>query len=427
MSRSPQLLILKLSILLFLPKTFFGQVSEGLDLTKLSKLNDYIEEQVKAEKLAGAEILIARNNKIIIHSSRGFSNLETKKKLDKNSIYFIQSMTKPIISVAIMQLYERGMIDLEDKVSKYIPEVANLEVALDLSQGINSDTEKVKSPITIGHLLSHTSGFSHGFGLVKSTKLDKDVGKLIYGKKYPITKSLDDGTNYFIHSTLESRITALISAPLVHQPGEKWHYGGGIDLLALIIQKVSKQSIPTYLTENIFLPLGMNETGYNIDEKDLDRVMSVHKLNWSYELTPGKNQPPRTGNTLYGGTHGLYSTALDYFKFCQMILNHGKFNGLSILKKKTVDLMKINQVGMSYPRNNQGFGYGFAIEYDEFSSEKEKAQSLYWGGYFNTRFFIDLKRNIVAIWMTQKLPNLSYGGYHQVLKKNVYDAIIDIE
>ena len=133
------------------------------------------------------------------------------------------------------------------------------------------------------------------------------------------------------------------------------------------------------------------------------------------------------GNTLYGGTHGLYSSAMDYLKFCQMILNGGKWNGQRILKKKTVDLMKVNQVASTYSRKNQGFGYGFAIEYDQSSEQKGKAQTLYWGGYFNTRFFIDLKQNIVALWMTQKLPNYSYEGYHQVLKKNVYDAIIDIE
>ena len=109
-----------------------------------------------------------------------------------------------------------------------------------------------------------------------------------------------------------------------------------------------------------------------------------------------------------------------------MLINGGKLMGQRVLKNKTVDLMKINRVSSTYSRKNQGFGYGFAIEYDEFSDEKEKAQSLYWGGYFNTRFFIDLKKDIVAIWMTQKLPNSSYEGYHQVLKKNVYDAVIDI-
>ena len=110
-----------------------------------------------------------------------------------------------------------------------------------------------------------------------------------------------------------------------------------------------------------------------------------------------------------------------------MIINGGELNGERVLKKKTVELIKINQVGSNYSRENQGFGYGFAIEYDPSLKLEEKAQSLYWGGYFNTRFFIDFKEIIVAIWMTQKLPNSSYEGYHQVLKKNVYDAIIDVE
>jgi CubicO group peptidase (beta-lactamase class C family) len=418
MTRNTKSLILQLLILIFLPKTLFGQVNEGLDLTNLSKLNDYIEEQVKAEKLAGAEFLIARNNKIVMHSSRGFSNLETKRKLDKNSIYFIQSMTKPIISVAIMQLYERDLIDFDDEVSKYIPEVASLKVALDWSKGIDSPTEKIKRPITIGQLLSHSSGLSHG---LSKNKLDRDIGKLMYGVNYPFF------SDYSLHQTVESRANALLSAPLMFQPGTNWYYSAGGDLLAVIIEKVTRQTVSSYLKENIFNPLDMDDTSYNVDREALERVMPVHYTNNKKKIVLSKNQPPRRGTSLYGGTHGLYSTALDYLKFCQMIINGGKLNGERVLKKKTVDLMKINQVGSTYSRENQGFGYGFAIEYDPLLKLEEKAQSLYWGGYFNTRFFIDLKKNIVAIWMTQKLPNSSYEGYHQVLKKNVYNAIIDTE
>jgi CubicO group peptidase (beta-lactamase class C family) len=225
---------------------------------------------------------------------------------------------------------------------------------------------------------------------------------------------------------VESRAKALLCAPLMFQPGTNWYYSAGGDLLAVIIEKVTKQTVSSYLKENIFNPLGMNDTGYNVDKEDLERVMQLHHTNSKKKFVVSKNQPPRRGTSLYGGTHGLYSTALDYLKFCHMLTNGGKLKGQRVLKKKTVELMKINRVGSTYSRKNQGFGYGFAIEYDEFSDEKEKAQSLYWGGYFNTRFFIDLKKDIVAIWMTQKIPNSSYEGYHQVLKKNVYDAVIDI-
>ena len=243
MSRNTKSLILQVLLLIFLPKTFFGQVTEGLDLTKLSKLNSFIEKQVKEEKLAGAEFLVARNNKIVMHSTRGFSNLAIKKKLNKNSIYFIQSMTKPIISVAIMQLYERNLLDFDDEISKYIPEANGLKVALDRSKGIDSPTEKIKTPITIGQLLSHFSGLSHGLW---NNKLDRDIGKLIYGVNYPFF------TDYSLHKTVESRAKALLSAPLMFQPGTNWYYSAGGDLLAVIIEKVTKQTVSHYLKENIF-------------------------------------------------------------------------------------------------------------------------------------------------------------------------------
>ena len=230
---------------------------------------------------------------------------------------------------------------------------------------------------------------------------DRDIGKLIYGANYPFF------TDYSLHKTVESRAKALLSAPLMFQPGQNWYYSAGGDLLAVIIEKVTKQTVSHYLKENIFEPLGMNDTSYNVDPEALERVMPLHYTNNKRKLIVSKNQPPRRGTSLYGGTHGLYSTALDYLKFCQMIINGGKLNGERVLKKKTVGLMKINQVGSNYSRENQGFGFGFAIEYDPSLKLEEKAQSLYWGGYFNTRFFIDLKKNFVAIWMTQKLPNSS--------------------
>ena len=178
------------------PFFFLGNI-----LFKIKKFfSILLEKQVKEEKLAGAEFLVARNNKIVMHSTRGFSNLAIKKKLNKNSIYFIQSMTKPIISVAIMQLYERDLLDFDDEISKYIPEAAGLKVALDRSKGIDSPTEKIKTPITIGQLLSHFSGLSHGLW---NNKLDRDIGKLIYGVNYPFF------TDYSLHKTVAVSYTHL--------------------------------------------------------------------------------------------------------------------------------------------------------------------------------------------------------------------------
>ena len=411
----------KIKILFFLlPLLSFSQdILEGIDLSKLNKIEDFIDIEIENKKIAGAEFLLARNEAIVSHIAVGFSNLKTKEKLIKNSIYFIQSMTKPIISIAIMQLYERGLISLDENIDKYIPEISKLEVSKNVNEGIKGSTTPKNNIITIAQLLNHTSGISHGLG---NSLLDIEVGDLIYGNEFS-TKGI---TDYKLHSDLESRINALLKSPLVSQPGSIWYYGSGADLLALIIERVTKKSIPDYLKENIFDPLKMNDTGYNIPKNKLKRLVKLHKYNEQNKFILSANQPPNKGNTLYGGTHGLFSTPFDYLKFCQMILNDGILKGNRILKSETVELIKQNSVNDLFYSGSQGFGYGFAIEYTGKGLNKTSQKGiLYWGGYFNTRFFIDTENNIISIWMTQKLPNLSVNGYHKVMKKYVYESLIN--
>ena len=411
----------KIKILFFLlPLLSFSQdILEGIDLSKLNKIEDFIDIEIENKKIAGAEFLLARNEAIVSHIAVGFSNLKTKEKLIKNSIYFIQSMTKPIISVAIMQLYERGLISLDENIEKYIPEISKLEVSKNVNEGIKGSTTPKNNIITIAQLLNHTSGISHGLG---NSLLDKEIGDLIYGNEFS-TKGI---TDYKLHSDLESRINALLKSPLVSQPGSIWYYGSGADLLALIIERVTKKSIPDYLKENIFDPLKMNDTGYNIPKNKLKRLVKLHKYDEQNKFILSANQPPNKGNTLYGGTHGLFSTPFDYLKFCQMILNDGILKGNRILKSETVELIKQNSVNDLFYSGSQGFGYGFAIEYIELGLDKTSQKGiLYWGGYFNTRFLIDTENSIISIWMTQKLPNLSVNGYHKVMKKYVYESLIN--
>ena len=411
----------KIKILFFLlPVLSFSQdILEGIDLSKLNKIEEYIDIEIENKKIAGAEFLLARNEAIVSHIAVGFSNLKTKEKLLKNSIYFIQSMTKPIISIAIMQLYERGLISLDENIEKYIPEISKLKVSKNVNEGIKGSTTSKEKIITITKLLNHTSGISHGLG---NSLLDKEVGDLIYGNEFS-TKGI---TDYKLHSDLESRINALLKSPLVSQPGSIWYYGSGADLLALIIERVTKKSIPDYLKENIFDPLKMNDTGYNIPKNKLKRLVKLHKYDEQNKFILSANQPPNKGNTLYGGTHGLFSTPFDYLKFCQMILNDGILEGNRILKSETVELIKQNSVNDLFYSGSQGFGYGFAIEYTGKGLNKTSQKGiLYWGGYFNTRFFIDTENNIISIWMTQKLPNLSVNGYHKVMKKYVYESLIN--
>ena len=214
-------------------------------------------------------------------------------------------MTKPIISAAIMQLHEKGLLSLEDNVSRFIPEIDTLRVTIDPEQGVEGSTVPLEKSLTIRHLHTHTSGLSHGLG---GNKLESRLYKLFYGQP----------EDYKIHENIESRVAALLSVPLIGQPDKQWYYSAGGDLLALIIKRVSKQNIQDYLQKYIFDPLEMKDTGYNIPEKESGRVMSLHEFNESGKLEISKTQVPKTGNTIFGGTRGLYSTTRDYLNFCQI-------------------------------------------------------------------------------------------------------------
>ena len=216
-----------------------------------------------------------------------------------------------------MQLVEQGKINLNDSIEKYLPEAANLRVTTAPNQGRSGATVAREKAITIKHLLTHTAGFSHGLG---ESKLDQELFKRLYNE------TLD----YKGHEDLESRVAALLQFPLIGQPGEQWYYSAGPDLLALILQRVSKQAIPDYLKTQLFDPLGMKDTGYNLTPSQAERVMPLHSFDAEGNFVLSEQQVPTQGNTVYGGTHGLFSTVEDYAKFCQIFLNKGKSNGKQI-------------------------------------------------------------------------------------------------
>lgn len=389
----------------------FSQVENNLYKTNFHQLQDfetYLKEEVKSLKAAGIEILINHKGKNIWHKAFGYSSLENNSLLKKNSIYYIQSMTKPIMSVAIMQLIEQGKLNLEDNAAIYYPSIANLKVINDLSEGIDGSTVDVNNPITIKHLLTHTSGLSHG---LEENLFDQQLFKLMYN-------DLFDPAEY---NKLEERVDKLMQVPLIGQPGEQWYYSAAPDILALILQEITGQSIDKYLRENIFNPLSMNDTGYNVPESQQHKIMKVHFNTEDGGMIQSPVQVPPTGNTVYGGTHGLFSSTEDFLKFCQMILNKGTLNGKRILKKQTVELMTKNHVG-DLIGLGRGFGLGFGVLYD---TEKDPSPAntgqVYWGGYFKTHFFIDPKESLIGIIMTQKIPNTD--EYIIALNRAIYSAI----
>ena len=395
-----------LSFLSLLSIGCFAQ--EKINPAKLIDFENYLTTEIDSGKIAGIEVLIHHKEKTVWHKALGYNNLIDNRSLEKNSIYFIQSMTKPIMSVAIMQLVEQGLLSLNDKVADFIPAVSTLRVIKDVNAGIDGATVPVKSPMTIKQLLTHTAGLSHG---LEEHLFDQQLFKLMYNELFDPA----------IYNKLEEPVEKLLQVPLIGQPGEQWYYSAAPDLLALILQKITQQPINEYLEEHIFSPLGMQDTGYNVSQENLERIMQLHFNQEDGTLVTSHVQAKSSGNTVYGGTYGLFSSTEDYLKFCQMILNKGAYDGGQILAPETVVEMTKNHVG-ALIGPTRGFGLGFGVLHDtENDPSPANNGQIYWGGFFKTHFFIDPKADLIALIMTQKIPNTN--EYIIALNRAVYGAL----
>jgi CubicO group peptidase (beta-lactamase class C family) len=378
------------------------------DVAHLAAFENYLKTEIDSAQIAGAEVLIYHNQKKVWHKALGYNSIQTKAPLEKNSLYFIQSMTKPIMSVAIMQLIEKELLSLDDLAQDFVPELGELRVIEDMATGINGPTIPVEQPITIQHLLTHTSGLSHG---LENHLFDQQLFKLMYNDLFEPA----------VYKKLEEPVAKLLQVPLIGQPGEQWYYSAAPDILALILQKITQQPINEYLRKNILLPLEMTETDYNVTTENLSRVMPVHLNTEDGYLVQSHVQARTNGNTVYGGTYGLFSSTEDYLHFCQMILNKGSYKGKRILSEASVLEMTKNHVGQLIGPS-RGFGLGFGVLYD---TEKDPSPAntgqIYWGGFFKTHFFIDPAEDLIAIFMTQKIPNSK--EYIIALNRAVYGAL----
>ncbi|MGB5434315.1 MAG: serine hydrolase [Maribacter sp.] len=379
---------------------------EGISKERLSRYDVFLQNEIDEGRISGAVTLISRNNKIVHQATYGYSDLSSNKTMQHDGIFHLMSMTKPIITAAFMMLYEEGHFFLTDPVSAYLPQFKNMMVSTNVEAGKEGPTVDSNKEITIAHLLSHTAGFSHGLG---GTALDNDIAKALYQET---------------HANLESRVNALARQPLIGQPGEQWYYSASPDVLALLIEKFSGKTVADFLQERIFDPLEMKDTGYNIPLKKQMRWVPVHNYDSEGNLITSERQLPIMGNTIFGGTHGLFSTATDYMNFCQMMIQKGKFKGRQLLSPKTVDLMTMNQIGDLRQGPGQGFGFGFGVTTDVADSKiiGSKGQ-YYWGGAYCTYFFIDPKEKLISILMLQLQPYSNY--YNQKMRQFVYQSIID--
>ena len=378
----------------------------GISSERLKRYENFIKAEIDHGNIPGAVSLIVRNGTVVNKGSYGYNNLESKTPMKADDLFYIQSMTKPIITCAFMMLYEEGHFLLTDPVSKYIPAFKDLRVAKNVKDGMNGETEPMTKEITIAQLLSHTSGLSHGLG---PSQLDKDFMKEYFRKEWP---------------DIKSRVASITKLPLVGQPGNQWTYSAAPDVLSALIEQFSGMSTNDFLIARIFNPLGMKDTGYNLSKAQQSRVVKLCSRNADGVLSHSAHQPQMEGNTIWSGVNGLFSTAADYMTFCQMLLNGGKWNGKQFLSRKTIELMTSNHAGKLFDRLGEGFGLGFAVMVDVAESKLLGSNGMfYWGGAYNTHFFIDPKEKMISVFMTQEEPFTFF--YHDKMRQLVYQAITD--
>lgn len=378
----------------------------GLSTEALDELSKYLQKHIDEKHMAGATALIARHGKIGYFKSFGVRDVDTEDTMQNDSIYRIYSMSKPITSVAVMILYEEGRFELDDPVSKYIPELGGLEVVVketDPKEGAPAfSLEASDRDITVRDLLRHTSGLTYGwYGI---PELDKQHEMM----------NIRDWT-------LAEFTTVLAAMPLSFQPGATWEYGSSTELLGRFVEVISDTTFDAFLEERIFKPLGMKNTGFHIpEENNKDRLATLYGHNKDKTVGPppaGWDESYVVPPIFFSGAGGLVSTTEDYFKFCQMMLNEGELNGVRILSPQTVKLMTRNHLGEgTYPLGLRGFGFGlgFLIRPDG---------TYDWGGAASTTFWIDPAKEVVGVFMTQIAPEVrKYGGKFRTL---TYRAVKD--
>jgi CubicO group peptidase (beta-lactamase class C family) len=364
----------------------------GLSSERLGRVSALFQGFVKEQQLAGAVVLIARQGKVAFYEAWGHMDLAEDVAMRRDSIFRIASMSKPITSTAVLILHEEGRLFLNQPMANHIPEFkVGLKVYTGMSGGTAQYTDQSRA-ITLRHLLTHTSGFT--YGIFGDTPVDR-----AYNEARVLTPDLD------------GMVKKLAGLPLLFQPGDRWNYGVSTDVLGKLIENVSGMTLDEFFEKRIFRPLGMKDSGFHIAEEKVGRAATIYRPNDTQDglevyINTRKNPFISRRPKMLSGGGGLYSTAMDYLRFCQMILNGGELQGARLLSPKTVQLMSQNHVGDLYTQKGYGFGLGFAVHTDQGESGLiESEGTLRWSGIFNTTFFIDPEEELVAIALSQLSPH----------------------
>ncbi len=364
---------------------------------RVQKLDAMLEEAIAEQQVPGLVAMVMKDGEVVYHEAKGFSDVESGIEMSKNSIFRIASQTKAITSTAVMILWEEGHFRLDDPISKYIPEFENPTILKDFNEADSSYTSvEAENQITIRHLLTHTSGL--GYGVIDG---DSRMRK-IYQKAGVVDLFTTENV------TIKESVMRLAELPLHHEPGARFTYSEGLDVLGYFIEVVSGMPFDQFLQERIFDPLGMDDTRFYLDQSQGDRLVSVHTYQegeWeAFPVTFYDPDYPKTGaKAFFSGGAGLSSTTADYAKFLQMYLNDGVLNDARILSPTTIETIMSNQVGDFLGDGGKDYGLVFGLV-----DQKGVALggigglgTFDWGGYFNTQYFADPNENLIGLIFKQ--------------------------
>ena len=367
--------------------------------------------------MAGAVVIIVKDNQVAYYKGHGYSDIAAKKPMPADAIFRIMSQTKAITSLGIMQLFERGKLGLDQNISDFIPEFKNPKVIKSFNRSDSTFTTiPAKREITFRDLLTHTSGIDY-------PAIGTDTMQAVYAKN-----NIPSGLGYFNESLL-AKMKVLGTLPLRHNPGEQFTYGLNTDLLGCLIEIISGESLETYFHKNIFEPLGMKDSYFNVPATKAARLASVYTednnqkiIEWSPTFRNIDPRYPLIPKSYFSGGAGLSSTAFDYAVFLQMLLNRGNYNGKQILGRRTVELMLSPQLADGFlGDDNVSLGFGLTSEKSANLNMRNEG-SFSWGGYYGTFYWADPKEKMICLIMTQHTPNSHYD-YADKIVNIIYGSL----
>ncbi len=388
----------------------------GFSSERLQRLTQVFQSYVTDKKMAGSVVLIARHGKVAYFNSFGKRDIESNAAMQNDAIFRIASQTKALVSVGIMILQEEGKLLISDPAGKYLPEFMETTVA-EPREGGGYDVIKAKRQITLRDLLTHSAGIGYGYGLAADKWKEAGIqGWYFADRDEPIAAT----------------ISRLAKLPMDAHPGEKFVYGYNTDILGAIIEKVSGKSLDEFITSRILTPLGMKDTHFYLPQNKTNRLATVYSAYVDKPLERSPDPGAMVGQGAYvngprksfSGGAGLLSTASDYAKFLQMMLNKGTLNGNRILSPSTVELMTVSHLGKIPYNAGQGFGLGFSVCLDLGERGTPGSEGEFgWGGAYGSTYWVDPKEDLVVVYFKQLTPTNNVDDQSK-LRTLIYQAIM---